>query len=176
MNREQFEHTIGAAGAVLGVTDLLVIGSQALHASMPGNLPDEASRSVEVDVAVFEDSEARGADLIDGSIGEASMFHSTFGYYAHGVAETTAILPAGWRERLVRFDSPATRGVVAWCLEPHDLWISKAIAGRDKDLEFCKALLTIGVVNRHELSLRLASVSATDERVRTLVQARIGRD
>ena len=76
MNREQFEHSIRAAGAVLGVTDLLVIGSQALHASLSGNLPDEASRSVEVNVAVFEDTNARGADLIDGSIGEASMFHA----------------------------------------------------------------------------------------------------
>lgn len=175
MNREQFEHTIRAAGAVLGVTDLLVIGSQALHASMSGNLPDEASRSVEVDVAVFEDTNARGADLIDGSIGEASMFHSTFGYYAHGVAETTAILPAGWRDRLVRFSNPATNGVVAWCLDPLDLWISKAIAGRDKDLEFCSALLRLDVVHREALSLRLAGVSSIDERARTLVQARIDR-
>ena len=113
------------------MTDLLVIGSQALHASLSGNLPDEASRSVEVNVAVFDDTNSRGADLIDGSIGEASMFHSTFGYYVHGVAETTAILPQGWRERLVRFATLATSCVVAWCLEPHDLWISKAIAGRD---------------------------------------------
>ena len=131
MNREQFEHTIRAVGAVLGVNDLLVIGSQALHASMSGDLPPEASRSVEVDVAVFEDTNARGADVIDGSIGEASMFHSTFGYYAHGVVETPAVLPMRWRERLVRFETPATGGVVAWCLDPHDLWISKAIADLD---------------------------------------------
>jgi hypothetical protein len=175
MNRAQFEHTIRAAGAVLAIGELLVIGSQALHASMAGDLPDEASRSVEVDVAVFEDTNARGADLIDGSIGEASMFHSTFGYYAHGVAETTAILPSQWRERLVRFETPATSGVVAWCLEPHDLWISKAIAGRHKDLEFCSALLSLGVVNVAELSRRLADVGSINDRVRTLVQSRIDR-
>ncbi len=46
---------IRAAGAVLGVSELLVIGTQALHASVSGELPDEASRSVEVDVAVFDD-------------------------------------------------------------------------------------------------------------------------
>ena len=34
MTREQFEHAIRAAGAVLGVTELLVIGSQAVHGSM----------------------------------------------------------------------------------------------------------------------------------------------
>ena len=95
MNREQFEHTVRAAGAVLGISEVLVIGSQALHGSMPGALPDEASRSVEVHVAVLDDVEGRLADVIDGSIGEASMFHATFGYYAHGVAETTAVLPGG---------------------------------------------------------------------------------
>ena len=175
MNREQFEHTIRAAGAVLGVNDLLVIGSQALHASMSGDLPPEAWRSVEVDVAVFEDTNARGADVIDGSIGEASMFHSTFGYYAHGVAETTAVLPLRWRERLVRFETPATGGVVAWCLDPHDLWISKAIAGRDKDLEFCTALLSLGVVRREELARRLADVGSIGKPLRALVHARIDR-
>jgi len=79
MTRDQFEHAIRAAGAVLGVTELLVIGSQAVHGSMAGPLPIEAARSVEVDVAVLGDAEGRLADLIDGSIGEASMFHDTFG-------------------------------------------------------------------------------------------------
>lgn len=50
------------------------------------------------------------ADLIDGSIGEASMFHDTFGYYAQGVVESTARLPDGWQARLVPFDTP-THGV-----------------------------------------------------------------
>lgn len=80
------------------------------------------------------------ADLLDGSLGEASMFHATFGYYAQGVVESTAILPQGWESRLVRLETPATNGVVAWCLEVHDLWISKAVAGRPKDTECCRAL------------------------------------
>jgi hypothetical protein len=32
--------------------------------------------------------------------------HETFGYYAQGVSVTTAVLPAGWRERLVMFRTP----------------------------------------------------------------------
>src|SRR3990172_5187771 len=100
MKRAEFEHAIRAAGAVLGVNEVLVIGSQALHASVTGELPREAERSVEVDVAAMRnDADGAMADLIDGSIGEASMFHSTFGYYAQGVVETTAVLPAGWRRR-----------------------------------------------------------------------------
>jgi hypothetical protein len=167
MTREQFEHAIRAAGAVLGVTELLVIGSQAVHGSMSGPVPIEAARSVEVDVAVRGDTEGRLADLIDGSIGEASMFHDTFGYYAQGVVESTARLPEGWQARLVPFDTPGTRGVTAWCLELHDLWVSKAVAGREKDREFCAALVRRGVVMPDVLSARLDTVPALDARFRS---------
>jgi hypothetical protein len=172
MKRAEFEHTIRAAGAVLGVGEVLVIGSQALHASVPGDLPDEASRSVEADIAALEDVDGRMADLIDGAIGEASMFHETFGYYAEGVVSSTAVLPDGWRERLVRFETPATAGVVAWCLEVHDLWLSKAVAGRPKDLEFCAALKRTGLVRAAVLEERLLSI-AMDDRLRLVVAARI---
>lgn len=173
MTRAQFEHAIRAAGAVLGVSELLVIGSQAVHGSMTDELPIEAARSVEVDVAVRGDVDGRLADLIDGSIGEASMFHDTFGYYAQGVVESTARLPDGWQQRLVRFETPATRGVTAWCLDLHDLWIAKAIAGREKDREFCRALLALGAMDRQELRERLAQVPALEERIRVTVAARI---
>jgi hypothetical protein len=173
MTREQFEHAIRAAGAVLGVSDVLVIGSQAVHGSMEEPLPIEAARSVEVDVAVRGDVDGRMADLIDGAIGEASMFHDTFGYYAQGVVESTARLPEGWQERLVRFESAGTRGVVAWCLELHDLWIAKAIVGREKDREFCDALLRLNVVYPYELRARLASVAALDDAARAAVAERI---
>jgi hypothetical protein len=176
MKRDEFEHAIRAAGAVLGVGEVLVIGSQALHASVPGELPPEASRSVEVDVAALHgDAEGRMADLIDGSIGEASMFHATFGYYAQGVVEATAVLPSGWRGRLVRFETPGTNGVVAWCLEPHDLWVSKAVAGRPKDIEFCRALLARSLVRTDVLAQRLGAVDGLDARVREAVAGRIAR-
>ena len=73
-------------------------------------------RSVEADIALRQDVDGSKADLIDGSIGEASLFQETFGFYAHGVSVTTALLPRGWEQRLVRFVTPATGGVVAWCL------------------------------------------------------------
>ena len=174
MKRAEFEHAVRAAASVLGATEVLVTGSQSLHASVAGDLPPEASRSVEVDVAALRgDPDGAKADLIDGSIGEASMFHSTFGYYAQGVVETTAVLPSGWRKRLVRFETPGTNGVVAWCLEPHDLWISKAIAGRHKDVEFCRALMKRGLVTPGTLKNRLAKVKRLDARVRAAAAARI---
>jgi hypothetical protein len=173
MTREQFEHSVRAAASVLGVNEVLVIGSQALHGSVTADLPLEALRSVEVDVVALSDDDGRLADLIDGSIGEASMFHATFGYYAHGVSETTAVLPAGWRDRLVAFESPGTNGVTAWCLEPHDLWIAKAIAGRAKDLEFCRALIDRELVSIDRLRERVAEVGDLDPRTRDTILARI---
>ncbi len=78
MKRAEFDHAIRAAGSILGETEILVIGSQAIHGSISGDLPAEAERSVEVDIVAFNDADAKKADLIDGSIGEASTFHETF--------------------------------------------------------------------------------------------------
>jgi hypothetical protein len=175
VTRDQFEHAVRAAGAVLGTDEILVIGSQALHGSVEERLPEEALRSVEVDIAVPGSEDGEDADLIDGSIGEGSMFHGTFGYYAQGVVEATAVLPDGWRDRLVPFKTPGTGGVTAWCLDPHDLWISKAIAGRPKDVEFCGTLLRAGLVDRGLLEERLSLVpdlsKVADEAVRARIRA-----
>ena len=157
MNRTQFEHAVRAAGAILGVDEVLVIGSQAIHGSVEEQVP-EAERSIEVDISAVQDDDGSKADLIDGSIGELSMFQEEFGYYAQGVTPDTAVLPSGWRRRLVSYESPATSGVRALCLEIHDLWLSKALANREKDREFCRALIRRGLVDRDILKRRLKSV------------------
>lgn len=169
MNRDAFDHAVRAAGAVLGENEILVIGSQAVHGTIRGDLPPEAERSIEADVAALDDPEERKADLIDGSIGEASMFHETFGYYAQGVSQSTAVLPEGWRDRLVRYESPATNGVVAWCLELHDLWLSKAVAMRQKDIEFCRALAHRRLVEPETLRDRLDQLSGVAEEQRSQI-------
>jgi len=162
LKRSEFEHAVLAAAAILDEDEVLVIGSQAIHASLEDDVPDASMRSVEADIAAFDDPDEAKSDLVDGSIGEASLFHQTFGYYARGVSVDTPTLPNGWRERLVRFETPATEGVVAWCLDPADLWVSKAVAGRPKDLELCRALLEIGLVDSGVLADRLAVTDALE--------------
>ena len=93
------------------------------------------------------------ADLIDGTIDEGSPVHQTFGYYAHGVGEETAVLPAGWKDRLIPLRTENTGGATGLCLEVHDLAVSKLVAGREKDLEFIAGLL------RHELARRESSLA-----------------
>ena len=137
--------------------------------SISGDLPPEAERSVETHVAALEDPDERKADLIDGSIGEASMFHETFGYYAQGVSQSTAVLPHGWQDRLVRYESEATNGVVAWCLEIHDLWLSKAVAMRPKDVDFCRALAQRDLVAIETLRQRLGELTGIAKEQRSQI-------
>ena len=49
------------------------------------------------------------------------------------MASTT--LPAGWANRLVPVSNENTAGAIGWCLDVHDLALSKLVAGRDRDLE-----------------------------------------
>ena len=158
MNQEQFDHAVRAAGAILGEEKIIVIGSQAIFGTITKKIPAEAERSVEVDFAAINDPKSEKSDLIDGSIGELSMFHDTFGYYAQGVSKVTALLPDGWEKRLKKYKTPATNGVTALCLEIHDLWISKALANRQKDIEFCNALFKNDLVKIKTLKSRLNMV------------------
>jgi len=144
MNLRQLEHVLRAGGSIAGCRELVVIGSQALIASFP-NAPEELIGSMEVDCYPLDQPDR--ADLIDGSIGELSPFHQTFGYYAHGVGPETATLPAGWRSRLVRLQSENTGGITGWCLSPVDLAVSKLLAGRAKDIDFVRAMVRSGVVD-----------------------------
>ena len=133
MTRDQLEHLIRAAAVISGDDSIVVIGSQAIL----GQFPDApASMRVSTEANLFPLNHPERADVIDGSIGELSPFHETFGYYAQGVGEETAILPSGWKERLVVIQNDNTRGAQGLCLEVHDLLVAKVLAGRDKDLAF----------------------------------------
>jgi hypothetical protein len=143
MNLKQLEHILRACGSIAGSREIIVIGSQALLASYP-DAPDDLLRSMEVDCYPLDDPAK--ADLIDGSIGELSPFHETFGYYAHGIGPETAVLPQGWRRRVVRLENENTGGVVGLCLAPADLAVSKLLAGREKDVEFVRAMLRARLV------------------------------
>jgi hypothetical protein len=129
MNRSQLEHALRAAADASGVRDLIVIGSQAVLGSYPDwELPVEATRSAEVDVAVdlliarieggdLDDTDL--ADRIDGPLGEGSPFHQTNGYYVHGVERSqpqrshrdgaTASSRSSWKRSMTRSSVGASR-------------------------------------------------------------------
>ncbi len=172
MTREQLEHVIRASAAIAGVRDIVVIGSQAVLGEFP-SAPPELLVSRDADVYPLEYPER--SDLIDGSIGEGSPFERTFGYYAHGVDDTTAVLPEGWRGRLIAVAGENTGQARGWCLEVHDLAIAKYAAGRPKDLDFTRVLAIHGMTSREMLIERLTATRLVDE-VRHLTVARISAD
>ena len=151
MRREQLEHVLRASAQICGEDDIVVVGSQAILGSYP-DAPAELLISVEADV--YPRSTPHLAELIDGSIGEASPFHATFGYYAHGVGPETVHAPSGWSDRLVPMRNENTRGATGWCLEPHDLVLAKLAAGREKDLLYARDALSTSLVEPAMLSAR----------------------
>ena len=172
MNRQQLEHVIRAAAGTIDGRDIVVIGSQAIHGSLP-RATAEFTESMEADVFPRDDPQL--SIVIDGAIGELSMFHDTFGYYAHGVDETTAVLPTGWRDRLVRLESPRTMGAVGWCLELHDLAVSKLAAGRPKDHAYVSAMADRRLVGATLLRERIALATTMHPAVATGAMAFVNR-
>jgi hypothetical protein len=163
VTREQLEHLIRAAAVIAADDDIVVIGSQAILGQFP-DAPAPMRVSVEADLYPMNHPER--SDLIEGSIGELSPFHQTFGYYVQGVGEETARLPVGWKDRLVVIQNPNTRGARGWCLEIHDLLVAKAIAGRDKDFDFLDEAARHRMADPEVLILRLATVDAAPEALR----------
>lgn len=159
VRREQLEHVLRAASRIADDQEILIIGSQSILGSYSEDeLPEEAQASVEVDVTFFDDRDNAKSDLIDAVMGEESQFHATFGYYAQGVDLTTATPPAGWQQRVVRYEGPGADGAVALCMDPHDLVCAKLAAFREKDKAFAMALLDAGLVDLGLLLERAATL------------------
>jgi hypothetical protein len=155
VQREDFEHVLAAAAAVTGEEEFVVIGSQAILGSV-AEVPSTLLVSMEVDIYPRYAPEA--AIQIDGSLGDGSPFHNSFGYYAHGVGPLTAKAPAGWQDRLVRREIPrrvaSETTAVAWCLEIHDLVLSKCAASRERDWIYATETLKAGLVDAKTLLTR----------------------
>lgn len=176
MTRDQLAHLLRAASQIADEHDVLVVGSQSILGTYgEDELPDDAVASVEADVTFFWDADDKKSDIVDGALGEDSMFHHTFGYYAQGVSVATAVLPTGWRDRLVVFEDEATAPGRGFCLDRHDLVISKLVAGREKDFVFAAALITAELVDPDVLVQRaelLPTIPLVKRRVQAWVTSR----
>jgi len=166
VNRIDLLHLIRAACDLLDVDEVVVLGSQAILATLPeDDLPAEATRSREADIAAPVDPDESLSHLLAGVLGEDSAFDRANGYFADGVSMTTAHLPGDWQQRAVRLGSYSVlrrRTVVGICPEAHDLCASKLSAFREKDLEFVGSLVEAGIVAAGTLRDRLATVPGID--------------
>jgi hypothetical protein len=168
----QLEHIIRAASQISGDSEIVVLGSQAIHAQTM-TLPPIAFWSIEADV--YPRNHPERADQIDAAIGELSYFHLTHGYYAHGISPRTAILPAEWERRLIPISNPNTGGATGLCIDVHDLALSKYAAAREQDIEFNRELARHGIVSKRKLTRLVPTMPIDDERKR-LILDHVNRD
>jgi hypothetical protein len=168
MRRDQLEHAIRTACQIIEQPAVLVVGSQAILGTFTEDqLPPEATMSVEIDILPIADDNhetARLADLIEGVAGEWSPFEEQHGFSIDGVDHDTAVLPDGWRDRLVKVQNANTAApsgeprYAGWCLDKEDLCVAKLCALREKDQNFVTALLDTGLVDAEIITERLTAV------------------
>jgi len=168
VNRRQLEHLLVTASQIADREDIVVIGSQAILGSFDeSELPERVTMSREADFAFWDDESDAIADRVDGQIGEMSPFDELNGYYAQGVSIHTAVLPSGWEERLVRYETADGRAT-GWCLDPHDLALSKLAAHRGKDKDFVRALIEAGLLDIDLLDERVIHLQASPAEIRAV--------
>ena len=118
-----------------------------------------------VDQSSGRGSSPLSAELIEGVAGEFSPFEELHGFSIDGVDLDTAVLPDGWRSRLVKVQNANTAApageprYTGWCLDKEDLCVAKLIALREKDRNFVAALLDAGLVNPDLIALRPSTVA-----------------
>ncbi len=149
MKRLELEVAIRAASRIASDTEFFLIGSQAVHAYCR-KVPAEVLISQECDLYPKNQSEA--AHLLDIELGRSSTFARQHGFYVDVVTPEIANLPQGWERRLKQF---RVGKIKVYCLEAHDLIISKLAAGRLRDLEFTASMF----------QLRLAAVKRLKTRI-----------
>ncbi|MCE4551928.1 DUF6036 family nucleotidyltransferase [Xanthomonas hortorum] len=164
MKPHQLDHILRSIDDATGHEHrFLLIGSQAILVHLdPTYFESEVLFvSREIDVALLDrpgEAAEEVADLIDKNFGDSSRFDQTFGYYADGVEVSTAILAAGWQDRLKPYLSDGVSPGTFMALSYEDLLVSKLCAGREKDLEFVTGMCAIrhpGLANVQSLLLSL---------------------
>jgi len=155
VTREQLEHAIRAACDVVEDDEVYVFGSQAILGQYP-DAPAALRQSAEADIAPVHAVDK--VDIIDASLGELSSFHLAHGFYVHGVGLEAAVLPVGWQRRAIEVRNDNTNDATGWCVEAHDLAISKLVASREKDRDFVRVLIAEDLVSARKLILRIGQL------------------
>lgn len=151
MNKAEFDHVLRVAADLIGETDFVVVGSQSIIGYLK-HVPPGLARSKELDI--YPLNAVQQADLIE-VIGIDSPFHQRHGYYADVVDETTAHLPAGWRDRAEKIVVRKEPPVRAICPEANDLVAAKLVAGREKDRDYAREAFKAGVASTTKVGRRL---------------------
>jgi len=165
MRKRELKFALREASRICREDQFIIIGSQAVHAYC-ARPPAEVTLSQECDL--YPRNRIEAANMLAGELGRRSPFARRYGFHVDVVAPELATLPQGWELRLQRLDAGP---VTAFCLEAHDLAVSKLAAGRLKDYEFVAALFRTGLAKPRRVSLRITKLESPNEQAR--VRARL---
>lgn len=165
MNRDVLDELLQALSAIVGERDLVMIGSQSIHA-ITSDVPIEVVISRECDLLLDESDPL--TSVIDAQLGVDSPRAAESSVYIDTVSSTFPFLTDGWEQRLVPFGAVAPH---LRCLEIHDLVLSKLAAGRLKDYELIAVLLDRQLADLATTRARIAAVS--DLHMRAVLAARL---
>ncbi|HWF01793.1 MAG TPA: DUF6036 family nucleotidyltransferase [Caulobacteraceae bacterium] len=175
MEVNKVDHILRAAGAATGQKLFVLIGSAAIFAWQT-IVPAEMAMTREVDLFAYDVDAATAESIafeIDGSLGQASQFDATYGYYCDGVGPDTAILPTDWQTRAKEYLSPGTEGVKAIVPHPDDIALAKLCAGREKDYSWLVAAIRGGMIEPSAMRERLDRLPADRTPDRQTLETRL---
>ena len=151
----------------------IIVGSQAIFA-ITDFPPEIVRRSVECDFLLLKKLAESRPNLTE-KLGIFSEYQQQTGFYADILGLATVVLPKDWENRLVELKNENSE-IIAFCVEIHDVAISKLLAGREKDFEFLQIAfqseyLEIEIfIERTQLILRSPSSEALLPRLRKLIE------
>ncbi len=158
MNAENFYHICRSAAAIARVPRVTVFGAAAVVPWIGEFCPEAPFwPSLELDI---DPGGAALADLVDGSIGEGSLFEETFGVRAHGISLEAFVAPPDWRGRARIFEEPES-GISIEAPHPFDLAVAKLVRGEDRDWEFASFCCRHFGLSPEKISDGLKAVAAS---------------
>lgn len=113
----------------------VIVGSQAIFA-ITDFPPEIVRKSVECDYLLLKKLLELRPNLTE-KLGIFSDYQQQTGFYADILGLATVVLPEDWEKRLVELKNENGE-TIAFCVEIHDVAVSKLMAGREKDFEFLR--------------------------------------
>lgn len=151
----------------------IIVGSQAIFA-VTDFPPEIVKRSVECDYLLIKEFAKLRLPLTE-KLGIFSDYQQKTGFFADILGLATVVLPQNWEERLVELKDDNGEPV-AFCVEIHDVAVSKLAAGREKDYEFLQTaflsdyLQIDTFIERAELILQSLSSEVLHRRLQHLIK------
>lgn len=170
MKKAELELALKAAGQVARDSEFIVFGSQSIFGTI-ARPPKICMMSQEVDL--YPRNHPQAVALVVDELGRRSSFARRNGFFVDCVSPDVAAFPDGWMDRLVPFRTKKTGGVTGWCIDLTDVACSKLAAGREKDLEYVRALLSARLLSLRVLKDRIAALpvdTARREEIMELIE------